>query len=382
MDSNFRWIRPNISLFHVDKTSQSLITILNSGDLAADFYKYAEDYFCAANCVMQHLIEEASEKGDIAKLDLWYFSMLYIYRQSLELILKANIFKVETSDQQRTIILANIQHDLKKALDELLCLKKIIELESIDVNWISNFLYDISQIDGKSDMFRYPFDKDEKILFESQTHISLVATYNNMNKAYSILSDLYKTGSFTEQKFDSYVPKLIIEGGDYYQQSVVGYEFAQLYYYPFFTSYVSVGNFLREKILKDSKKELFFPMCYMYRNAIELGLKRIIMESSQIDRKKALKILKRKKHSILSLWNSIVDEVKKYTSEATLNDVSNYIKEIHDLDTYSDKFRYPCNKKLHIIFDKEVTLDIKNISSCFIELCNFLDYVDSCIKNS
>ncbi|WP_248621994.1 hypothetical protein [Enterococcus cecorum] len=226
MDSNFRWIRPNISLFHVDKTSQSLITILNSGDLAADFYNYAEDYFCAANCIMQHLIEEASEKGDIAKLDLWYFSMLYIYRQSLELILKANIFKVETSGQQRKIILDNIQHDLKKALDELLYLKKIIELESIDVNWISNFLYDISQIDGKSDMFRYPFDKDEKILFESQTHISLVATYNNMNKAYSILSDLYKTGSFTEQKFDSYVPKLIIEGGDYYQQSVVGYEFA------------------------------------------------------------------------------------------------------------------------------------------------------------
>ncbi len=120
----------------------------------------------------------------------------------------------------------------------------------------------------------------------------------------------------------------------------------------------------------------------MYRNAIELGLKRIIMESSQIDRKKALKILKRKKHRILGLWNSIVDEVKKYTSEATLNDVSNYIKEIHDLDTYSDKFRYPCNKDLHIFFENEVTFDIENISFCFIELSNFLDYVDSKINYS
>lgn len=36
------------------------------------------------------------------------------------------------------------------------------------------------------------------------------------------------------------------------------------------------------------------PMCYMYRNAVELGLKRIIIEDSHIERTKALKILRRK----------------------------------------------------------------------------------------
>ena len=59
------------------------------------------------------------------------------------------------------------------------------------------------------------------------------------------------------------------------QQSVVGYKYAQRSFYPYYSSYEEVGNFLREKILNDNKKELFMPMCYVYRNAVELGPKRI-----------------------------------------------------------------------------------------------------------
>lgn len=50
--------------------------------------------------------------------------------------------------------------------------------------------------------------------------------------------------------------------------------------YPYYSSYEEVGNFLKEKIVDDNKKELFMPMCYMYRNAVELGLKRIIIEDT------------------------------------------------------------------------------------------------------
>ena len=46
--------------------------------------------------------------------------------------------------------------------------------------------------------------------------------------------------------------------------------------------------------MEDNKKEYFMPMCYMYRNAVELGLKRIIVESSHIERAKALKVLQKK----------------------------------------------------------------------------------------
>lgn len=328
--------------------------------------------------------EEAAERGDIAKLDLWYFAMVYLYRQSIELLLKANIFKLVISDQDRKRIIGDVRHDLKQGYDKLLQLKNLEETNNANANWLRKYLADISRIDKESDMFRYPFGNNLNVLFDRQTHISLVATHDNMNKAYNILSEMYKTGCFSEQEYEAYSPKLIIEGGHYYQQSVVGYKFAQHSFYPYYSSYEKVGNFLREKILNDNKKELFMPMCYMYRNAVELGLKRIIIEDSHIDRTRALKILQRKKHSILGLWNSIVDEVDKYSNapndDTTLNDTTKYIQAFHDFDQSSDLFRYPCNKNLQIYFSEERTLDIENVSSCFVELCNFLDAVDSMLS--
>lgn len=385
MDSDFKWIRPDMSLHYVDKNCQFPITILNSGDLAIDFNKYAKNFFDAAESVIHYLGEEAADNHDIAKLDLWYFSMIYLYRQSLELLLKANIFKVVTLNDDRKTIVGKIRHDLKQGYDKLLELKNLEYTDNDNANWLWHFLSDISHVDKASDMFRYPFGNNLNVLFDKQTHISLVATHDNMNKAYNILSEMYKTGLFTEQEYNAYSPKLIIEGGHYYQQSVVGYKYARHSFYPYYSSYEEVGNYLRDRVLNDHKRELFMPMCYMYRNAVELGLKRIIVENSHIERTKALKILRRKKHSILGLWNSIVDEVDRYsnapTDDTTLDDTAFYIQAFHDFDQESDLFRYPCNKKMEIYFSEETILDMENVASCFEELCNFLDAVDSMLSH-
>ena len=383
VDYDFKWIRPNMSLYHIDKNCPFPITLLNSGNLADDFNKYAEDFFNAAESVIHYLGEDAAENGDIAKLDLWYFAMVYLYRQSMELLLKANIFKIVTAENDRKLIIGDIRHDLKQGYDKLLELKDLEYTDNDNANWLWKYLADISRIDKESDMFRYPFGSNLNVLFDKQTHISLAATHDNMNKAFNILSELYKTGNFTEQEYEAYSPQLIIEGGHYYQQSVVGYKHAQHSFYPYYSSYEEVGNFLKEKVVNDNKKELFMPMCYMYRNAVELGLKRIIIEDSHIERTKALKILRRKKHSIRGLWNSIVDEVDKYSNapddDTTLNDTTQYIQAFHDFES-SDLFRYPCNKNLQVYFSEEKVLDIENVASCFEELCNFLDAVDSMLS--
>ena len=49
MDYDFKWIRPNMSLYHMDKNCQFPITLLNSGDLATDFNKYAIDFLMQRN---------------------------------------------------------------------------------------------------------------------------------------------------------------------------------------------------------------------------------------------------------------------------------------------------------------------------------------------
>lgn len=62
-----------------------------------------------------------------------------------------------------------------------------------------------------------------KTLFKKQTYISLVATHNNMNKAHKIIKELFDTGNLSEQTYESSLPQLIIEGREYYLQSVVAF---------------------------------------------------------------------------------------------------------------------------------------------------------------
>ncbi len=378
---DFKWIRSDMDLFYIDKDSKNTITISNSGQLDRDFYLYAKNFFYAAEYVIHYLLEDAAEQQDIAKLDLWYFAIIYLYRQSLELLLKAIIFQYTTDNIERKSIVGKIRHDLKQALDKIFELKPSIVCDNHNIQWLIKYLSDISRIDRESDMFRYPFGNNLKSLFENQTHISLFATHDNMNKAYNIIKAIYNSGDYSNQIYKAHSPQLIIEGGPYYQQSVVGYSYAHHSFYPYYSSYEQVGNFLKDIIITHNKPNLFMPMCYSYRNAIELGLKRIIVEDSHIERTKALKIMQKKKHSILGLWNSISEEIKEYSNapddDTTIDDAQKYIQVFHNFDVHSDLFRYPCDKYLNTYFIDNTKVDINNISNCFEELCNFLDAVDS-----
>lgn len=76
--SNYKWIKPDVDLFFINKNNLNVITINNSGDLEKDFYKYAENFYNAAEYVMHYLLEEAAEQQDISKLDLWLFATTYL----------------------------------------------------------------------------------------------------------------------------------------------------------------------------------------------------------------------------------------------------------------------------------------------------------------
>lgn len=378
---DYKWVRPDMDLYHIDRNNENIINVVNSGSLDTDFYVYAKNFFEAAEYVIHYLGEEAAEKQDIAKLDLWYFAMVYLYRQSLELLLKANIFQAVTNDADRKDIIGEIRHDLKQAFEKLIEVKSLTIDCNENAKWLMDYLSDISRIDRESDMFRYPFGNNLKALFEQQVNISLVATHDNMNKAFNIIKDIYDTGALSELIYEAYEPQLIIEGGNYYQQSVVGYKYSRHAFYPYYSSYEEVGKFLKDIITTKTKPNLFMPMCYLYRNAIELGLKRLIVEDSHKENSKALKIIRKKKHSILGLWNSVAEEIKEYANapddDTTLEDTYRYIQTFHNFDQSSDLFRYPCNKDMVSYFLEVKKLDIENVSSCFEELCNFLDAVDS-----
>ena len=376
---NDKWIQPTIDLKKIGTDPNKIVSVQNSGVLETDFYRYANNFHEAADIILRELIGPDSE-ANIAKLDTWYFALIYLYRQSLELMLKANIFKLIQDEQDRKDAIAEVRHDVGAAFD------KIITLQGIDINsnqnikWLSDFLHDISKIDRESDMFRYPFGNNLSVLFNNQTHINLVATYYNMTKCFDLLSEYYQTQQFNNKQYHCYDPKLNVEGGNYYMQSVVGYKYHERSFYPYYTSYEECASFLAELIQKENKPHLFMPMCYLFRNGVELGLKRIIVEDSHLGSEKALRVLKRKKHSIQGLWNSISDELQQHVpnqNDPTLTYVEQYISSFHNTDITSDLFRYPCNKELKVYYQDETKLDIDNVSSSFQELLNFLDGVSA-----
>lgn len=372
------WIHSNMDFYHIED-GDTTVEILNTGALDKDFYKYSLNFQNAADKVIHYLIQDSDR---ISELDLWYFAIIYLYRQSLELILKACIFQIVTDLESRKSIISSIRHDLSQAFDKLLELKSFAMNENAE--WLKAFLSDIARIDKDSDMFRFPFSNKMKVLFNEQTHIDLCATKINMNRAFETIKSIFISGEFPVNVFNDFEPKLIIEGGNYYTQSVVGYKFSKGSFYPFVESYIKVADFIKNYSLNNHDFELFLPMCYLYRNAIELGLKRIIFESSHIDYAKATRIMHKKKHSVLGLWNSIREEVIEYANapddDDTINNADKCIKKLHDIDTGSSLFRYPCNMNLEVYFKHRVFLSIENVSNYFEAIFNFFNAVNTMLS--
>lgn len=386
MAYELEWVRPDGNFKYVDKTKKDIIVLKNSGNLSDEFYRYSRSFHLAGDELIHNLLTIAKANRDIAKLDTWFFAVTYLYRQSLELVLKAIIFRYVTNKVEQKVVIGKVRHDLSECFT--LILEKLpayeIGIVSDNLNWVNAYLQDITLLDRESDMFRYPFNYKMKVLFEKQTHISLEAIKQNMNTAFKILEDILTKGCLFIGDYEMFQPKFIITGGGYYEQSVVGYQFSERDFYPYFKSYEESANCLKDIILGTKNYNLFLPMCYLFRNAIELGLKRILIEDCEIKYDDALAIMRDKKHSVLGLWNRIKDEISRKSnapeSDTTMEDAEKYIFQLHDFDSNSSKFRYPVGKDLEFHFPREVKLSVENIANCFNELCTFLDCVDSMLS--
>ena len=71
---------------------------------------------------------------------MWYYSLIHLYRQSIELLLKANIFKLEKDNTKRKDILKGIGHDVKSLFDELIKISKTDVSGNKNADWLSLFL--------------------------------------------------------------------------------------------------------------------------------------------------------------------------------------------------------------------------------------------------
>ncbi len=378
------WPKKDADFEFVAKDSLHVLKVMNSENLQREFFQYAKNFMSAANVLTNHALSSIEH----TKRDFGFFAIVYLYRQSLELMLKSIAFKYIININDRKEYIGKVRHNLKFAFDEILELinKDELNMSLNEFDWLNEYLTNISVVDEQSDLFRYPIKMNMQGSFTNEIHINLKALGVNMNNAYSLLEGiLYQ--EIVDKKFSVFEPVLLIEGGSYFEKSVIWSRFGKEYeFYPYVKGYMEGADHLFSLIREDLEKDYFFlPMCYLYRNGIELALKRILIEGCQYDSVSATKIMRKKKHSILGIWNSVKEDIVSNSNapagDITISNVELYINQLHNkIDQTSTRFRYPVDKDLKFHFEKEEKYDLLNIYSYFNDLFTFLDSVDGMLS--
>jgi hypothetical protein len=134
------------------------------------------------------------------------------------------------------------------------------------------------------------------------------------------------------------------------------------------------------------KDRLFFPICYNYRQFIELCLKQLILSAEEIyplceacnmQRKKYEGKLSKKTHHIDTLLNSLIAILKCISEEKFDKDIRKSILEYHKMDKTGQKFRYPKSTNNEIHFEFREDYDLEKIKEAINTIGNYLMGIDA-----
>lgn len=367
-----------------DVISEYKIKILPPTDLSQSFYEYSKGFYKAAHSIASFLLE--TDKPNIAQLDDYFFALAFLYRHSIELVLKALAFRRLPDKKDMSTFAKDTFHNLEIILERLLVIDSSPRPNE-ETTWLKEYFADASKMDRESDSFRYPFHIKRtpadifsdpvfsiERIFEEQTHIDLVLFANKFEAAYEILDLWYANNPEVATEWKVLKPIFIENGGCYWGQAVVGYSYRRQDFYPYVNAYAETAGYIREQMkgMYDSgdineASELFMPMCFLYRNAAELVIKSAWFEEVREDFQKRCKILYEKKHSISGLWNRLMGWVKEFYDEeqndATfLDNITVVCEHLQGFDGTASKFRYPCTKEMNLHFNKQTIFDFVNVA--------------------
>lgn len=388
------WPREDADLKKCDKQSQFCIELYGSRGYPASFFKYSQNFFAAAHLAAEYILNS----GRMGILDNYFFPVAYMYRHSLELVLKAIAFKYVDNAAE---FIKDTFHNLVEILIQIeVYIQNEIDCDREAYEWMKDFFEDMNPIDKESDAFRYPFkicvEKDDiwgikqyviKKFFDGQKHINMWKFANKMETIYGMLCSYYNEEHKKFEEYKLYSPIFLEEGGEYYLQSVIGYDYHRDMYAPMVKGYSETGKYLADCYKQDpSKREvLFLPMCYLYRNALELELKQIWFEECSASRQERLKKLNRCKHSFQKMWNMINSDLLHHSQGqgdiAVIAHAEKYICQLHEFDLTSSIFRYPTDKYMQYHFKNKCYLDAENVADFMEEISQFLQAVDSLMND-
>lgn len=382
----------------VDKHSKYIVKIFAPKDLSEALFDYAGCFFEAAHKITEFILY--AEHPDIGKLDTYFFPIGFLYRHCIELGLKAIGFQYIQDKEEQKRFVKNTRHNPAEILTAVMEKCSWLRPEE-EIQWMQRYFADLSQKDRESDSFRYPFhivwELDDweldgrfviKKVFDEQTPVDLVKFANKFEAAYEIIKKWYNKDEESATEWKEVDPVFIEMGGEYYSQSVVGYKYNRAQFYPYTESYLETANYLKWYMKQeidgqksDCSKHLFLPMCYLYRNCVELSLKAIWFEETGEDFQAKCKCMLDNKHSISGMWKRIKPYVMQgvnVTDDVEYIDViEDYCMQVHTFDSDANKFRYPMSNNMQVYFSNNKRFDFVETGDFFEALNNILDGIDS-----
>lgn len=340
---------------------------------AIDLFNLSEAFFlCAYETTLDITIDDDNEK-----YDNWFLPCMYMFRQSIELMLKSLIAKVYVRKELQDIFVSH-KHNLEQLLETY---GKNIEVWNIDSDercWIQRYLHNLEIVDKKSDLFRYPF-RDDFLNQYSNHYLDIADIGNDFQNAYAILKKEYK-GQAEKNIIDidtSMNPEFLILANH-------GIGNCQLWRSPWtdefhkqVEGYSKVALFLYEKYEKDNDKRRTIPILFLLRNAIELACKRLLHAEVDKGVSKKIKRKLRSTHSLKKLWKGIRDMLRFYAIKngEDINDLIILEEEIFELDLLDkegDAFRFPFSFSLEYRLEKD-NIDFDRFFDYMAGIFNILD---------
>ncbi len=172
-------------------------------DYNSSLYGLKTGYLNAANELVESALQKGS-KGNIKVLDTYVFPVLFLYRHSIEISIKAIYFRCfnEIANGQHDLIILwdKLRQDVIEKIEDPIFIEKVKEYKEnihkysfsdIDLKEIRNMIIEINKTDKKSDAFRYLMNKNKELYFTTRKFIDYPNLKKNFNYLFEIMDYIY-----------------------------------------------------------------------------------------------------------------------------------------------------------------------------------------------
>lgn len=373
------WILPSADMDFWKINNEEMSVIIKwTRNCFEDYKELAYQFYECGYKTFEDVIKNGY---DNIKSDMWFLTGIFLIRHSLELGLKSLLCRVLSRKRDIQDAFEDCCHDVSMLFKKYSDTGRESFLTRDETEWLTEYLESLEEVDKKSDVFRFPFEDNFLIKYRNK-FLDNVNVANNLLQAFALVKKCIEKGIiFEEDEFDHNLkPKFFVFTSHGLGNCYLWQKISDEGFHVKVTGYTKVIDYIY-KNQQISNKVKLYPLIFMFRNTIELCLKRLFY--SRVDNGVPLKIFysKRKSHYIKKdLWKNVKPVIIKYVNAsgedlAVIDIVEKLLDEINSLDKNGDNFRYPTSYSLEYRIDHK-KIDLSNVYTCLKAIINFFEGCD------